>query len=85
MAPVNVGPGREVRPVSAAGLYFIDAYSQVDQQSSDLSLITQRMKQNNVRKTLLAARGPRQRRALVETELALLVEETLYGPPSRKG
>jgi predicted TIM-barrel fold metal-dependent hydrolase len=46
-------------PARAAELYFVDAHSQVDSEVHNLSLITERMQQNGVRKTILAARAGR--------------------------
>ena len=46
-------------PVRAEELYFVDAHSQVDGEVRNLSLITERMQQNGVRKTILAARSGR--------------------------
>jgi predicted TIM-barrel fold metal-dependent hydrolase len=40
-------------------LYFIDAHSQVDHKVSGINTVLERMKANNVKKTLLATRGKR--------------------------
>lgn len=47
-------------------LYFVDAHSQVDHELSDLSLITTRVQENGVRKTLLTARGKRSSRDIID-------------------
>jgi len=51
---------------SAEKLYFIDAHSQVDHEVEDLSLIIERMDEFNVRKTILATRGRRDRFAVAD-------------------
>jgi len=55
-----------VAPVRAAELYFVDAHSQVDGEVRDLSLITERMQQSGVRKTILAARAGRTNRDILD-------------------
>jgi len=46
-------------PDGAAGLYFVDAHSQVDEDVSDLHLIIRRMDAAGVHRTILAARSGR--------------------------
>jgi len=53
-------------PARAEELYFVDAHSQVDEEVRDLSLITERMQQNGVRKTILAARSGRTNQDILE-------------------
>lgn len=45
---------------AASELYFIDAHSQLDQTMGDSDLVVQRMDENNVYCTILAARSKRQ-------------------------
>ena len=47
-------------------MYFVDAHSQVDGEVRDLSLITERMRQNGVRKTILAARAKRSNQDILD-------------------
>ncbi|MFC1885035.1 hypothetical protein ACFL2O_09715 [Thermodesulfobacteriota bacterium] len=47
-------------------LYFVDAHSQVDEHVPDLSLITRRMSKSGVRKTILAPRGFRTHRQILD-------------------
>lgn len=53
-------------PTRAEELYFVDAHSQVDGEVRDLSLITERMRQNGVRKTILAARAKRSNQDILD-------------------
>lgn len=55
-----------VLPARAQELYFVDAHSQVDGEVRDLSLITQRMQQNGVHKTILAARSARSNQDILD-------------------
>ncbi len=47
-------------------LYFIDAHSQIDHQVSGINLVLERMADNNVKTTLLATRGKRNWRDILE-------------------
>lgn len=49
----------------AGELYFIDAHSQIDHET-DIDLVIKRMRQNGVRRTILAARSKRKGRDIVE-------------------
>jgi hypothetical protein len=48
------------------GLYFVDAHSQVDEHVTDLSLITRRMFKSGVKQTILAPRGTRIHRDILD-------------------
>ena len=47
-------------------MYFIDAHSQVDHKVSGINTVLKRMRANNVKKTLLATRGKRHWRDILE-------------------
>jgi predicted TIM-barrel fold metal-dependent hydrolase len=49
-----------LNPAFASELYFIDAHSQLDHTVDDPDLVIQRMDENNVYRTILAARAKRQ-------------------------
>ena len=51
-------------------LYFIDAHSQIDHQVSGINLVLERMAANNVTTTLLATRGKRNWREILEWNTA---------------
>lgn len=47
-------------------MYFIDAHSQIDHEVSGINLVLERMADNNVKTTLLATRGKRNWRDILE-------------------
>ena len=51
--------------IAASELYFVDAYSEVDETIADLDVIINNMDHENVYRTILAARGQRTSRDIV--------------------
>ena len=52
--------------IAASELYFVDAYSEVDEAISDLDVIIKNMDRENVYRTILAARGKRKSRDIIK-------------------
>ena len=51
--------------IPASELYFVDAYSEVEEAISDLDVIIKNMDRENVYRTILAARGKRKSRDII--------------------